>query len=186
MFRSDVDGYLVSLSRSTCQTLFNEIFSLPTEDLPTVTGRLAILPNPALPIPREKPIPTPKAPTKWEEFAKSKGIVKQKKSRMEWDERTQSYAPRWGYKRANDDSQEWAIEHKSGDDPSIDPWTRMSQEKKSRVEKNKKQAQRNLQAAQGKRLPGTIDLTTAVQASKQKAETKKQQKGNKKHHVDVS
>ncbi len=35
-------------------------------------GILAKLPRPSWPMPREKPVPLPKAPTKWEEFAKRK------------------------------------------------------------------------------------------------------------------
>jgi len=133
-----------------------------------------------------------------------------------WDETKQAYAPRWGYKRGNDPSAEWAVEHKEGagnlsflcsidhvrasidddgrgsiwcgsfcikfalnlcvrkvtagllcsglirracnwpdvTDPTVDPWTRMEQEKKERVAKNAMQRERNLKAAQGDRLPG--------------------------------
>jgi len=39
-------------------------------------------------------------------------------------------------------------------DPTVDPWTRMEQEKKERVAKNAMQRERNLKAAQGDRLPG--------------------------------
>ena len=42
--------------------------------------------------------------TKWEKFAREKGIQNKKKSRMVWDETRQEWAPRWGYKRANDDN----------------------------------------------------------------------------------
>ena len=51
--------------------------------------------------PREKPLPKKKPMTKWEAFAKQKGInAKKKKSRMVWCEVTKSWKPRWGYMSA--------------------------------------------------------------------------------------
>ena len=54
-------------------------FSLPTK--PTQHyGVDALLPEPTTPIPREKPVPPQeKALTKWEEYAKIKGIKNRKK-----------------------------------------------------------------------------------------------------------
>ena len=43
---------------------------------------LAELPAPIYRLPREKPVPEEKAETKWEKFAKTKGITKTKRSRM--------------------------------------------------------------------------------------------------------
>ena len=48
-------------------------------------------------IPREKPIPK-KEETKWESFARSKGIKKHKKERMVYDKNAKEGRPRWGYK----------------------------------------------------------------------------------------
>jgi regulator of ribosome biosynthesis len=70
---------------------------------------LAQLPPPAFRLPREKPVPEQKAETKWEAFAKLKGIKKTKRSRMVWDEEKGDWAPRYGYKRANDDTKAWLI-----------------------------------------------------------------------------
>lgn len=50
---------------------------------------------------RAKPIPAPRKDTKWEKFAAEKGIQKKKRSRMIWDEQSNEWRPRWGYKRAN-------------------------------------------------------------------------------------
>lgn len=58
---------------------------------------------------REKPIPPPKKETRWEKFAKEKGIEKKKKSRMVWDEASQDWKPRWGYNRANAGDEEAPI-----------------------------------------------------------------------------
>ena len=57
-------------ARENMQLLINKIFDAPREM--TDVGPLAILPPPALVIPREKPLPKPKVETKWEKFAKEK------------------------------------------------------------------------------------------------------------------
>ena len=55
-------------------------------------------------------MPAAKKPTRWEEYAKVKGITKRKKGRMVWDEAAKEWKPRWGYKRANDETKDWVIE----------------------------------------------------------------------------
>lgn len=93
---------------------------------------------------RAKPVPQPKPETKWEKFAKEKGITKKKRSRMVYDEEKEEYRPRWGYKRAKAGIEEQAIvEVKAGDDPNVDPWTKAKLAKKERVQKNLKQQQKN-------------------------------------------
>lgn len=44
-------------------------------------GRIAQLPPPSTPLPRAKPLPKPREPTKWEAFAQRKGIVKRKRGK---------------------------------------------------------------------------------------------------------
>ena len=46
-------------------------------------------------------MPKPKPPTKWEQFAKAKGISHRKKEKKEWDEERQEWVDRWGWKGAN-------------------------------------------------------------------------------------
>lgn len=48
-------------------------------------------------LPRAKPVPKPKPLTKWQEFAKSKGITKKKKDKLQWDEQLQKWVPLYGY-----------------------------------------------------------------------------------------
>ncbi len=78
-------------------------------------GRIAHLPAPTTPLPRAKPLPQPRAPTKWEAFAQRKGIVKKKRSKEVWDEDTGEYRRRFGYKRAGDESQVPIIEASADD-----------------------------------------------------------------------
>lgn len=55
------------LAQTIFQSLAARLFALPSEAAPV--GRIAHLPAPATVLPREKPIPKPRPPTKWEVFA---------------------------------------------------------------------------------------------------------------------
>lgn len=61
-------------------------------------------------------MPKPKAPTKWERFAKEKGISHKTRERDEWDEERQAWVPRWGKGGKNKDKEEqWLTEVKAGE-----------------------------------------------------------------------
>ena len=93
------DAIKAIASRLT-QCLINKVFSLPSTPLPD--GKLVQLPDPVMRLPRAKPIPKPKPLTKWEKFAKEKGIVKKKRSKLAFDEATQDWKRIHGYGKAND------------------------------------------------------------------------------------
>lgn len=95
------------------QSLFNKLFTLPTLAIPG--GLLARLPHPIEALPRSKPVPKPKPLTKWQQFAKEKGIVKKKKSKLEFDEVSQQWKRSHGYNRANDPMAVPIIEADEGD-----------------------------------------------------------------------
>nr|CAB3447906.1 unnamed protein product [Digitaria exilis] len=79
------------------QAVADALFALPpTEDR---EGPIVHLQAPTIRLPREKHLPRPKPPTKWELFAKAKGITKRKKNKREWDEQTQSWKRTYGYDR---------------------------------------------------------------------------------------
>ena len=78
-------------------------------------GRVAQLPKPTTPLPRAKPVPQPRQPTKWEAFAQRKGIVKRKRGREVFDEEAGEYRRRHGYKRAGDESEVPIIEASASD-----------------------------------------------------------------------
>ncbi|OQR98206.1 ribosome biogenesis regulatory protein [Achlya hypogyna] len=134
-------------ARENVQLLINQIFDLPRQM--TDMGPMAQLPAGSTVIPREKPLPKPKVETRWEKFAREKGIDNKKKDRMVWDEAKQAWAPRWGYKRANDDMNDWAVPVKKNDDPFADPWTERKQAKAERVQKNLRNQANNLKNGRG-------------------------------------
>ena len=109
-------------------------------------------------LPREKPLPEDKPATRWRKFAKEKGIVKKKRSKMVWDETSQQWAPRYGYGRANnpkDAPENWVVVAKPGDDGSVDPFEERAKERKSKLDKQKRQEERNrLEAAHAASVGG--------------------------------
>jgi len=74
--------------------------------------------------------------------------------RTKWDDEQQQWRPRFGYKRANDESAAWAIEAKEGE--TEDPWTRLHREKKQRVDKNRSKQLKNIRRAEGNRVSGNL------------------------------
>jgi regulator of ribosome biosynthesis len=94
------ENALQSLTTRIAQSLVRQIFSLPIESTPD--GPTVQLPKPKLELPRAKPLPKPKPLTKWEKFAKEKGIVKKKRSKLIFDEASQDWKRRHGYQRGND------------------------------------------------------------------------------------
>jgi regulator of ribosome biosynthesis len=100
-----------------------------------------------------QPLPPPNVETKWEKFAKAKGIGmnKTKRSRKVWDESTGEWKFRHGYDKANaTDGSTWPImEVKPGDDPYLDPWEKQRDAKKARVDKNVEQRMRNVERSGG-------------------------------------
>ena len=98
--RTNPDGCCQQLATSMTQALVEQLFALPSH--PVEGGKIAQLPPPSTPLPRAKPLPKPRAPTKWEIFAQRKGIEKQKRSKLVFDEPSGEWRRRYGYKRAND------------------------------------------------------------------------------------
>ncbi|XP_051910503.1 ribosome biogenesis regulatory protein homolog [Hippocampus zosterae] len=155
--------FLRSLARDNTQLLINEVWKLPTERIQEAV--VAKLPEPTTPLPREKPPPKPRPPTKWEQFAKLKGIQKKKKTNLVWDETAKEWRRRWGYKRAKDDTKEWLIEVPETADPNEDQFVKRISAKKERVAKNELNRLRNIARAQKIKVPG-VGLTPVSRQSK--------------------
>ncbi|PKA57019.1 Ribosome biogenesis regulatory protein like [Apostasia shenzhenica] len=143
------------------QVIVDALFTMPsTEDQ---AGPIIRLPEPSTRLPREKHLPKPKPPTKWELFAKMKGINKRKKGKRLFDEQTGSWKRRHGYDRVNDDKDVPIIEAKSTDEPGEDPFSKRQAEKKKRIEKQGKNRLQNLKrAAKVDALPSHIQLAATA------------------------
>jgi regulator of ribosome biosynthesis len=145
-----LEAHLLSSAQRNTQLLINELFKLPQES--STEGPVAKLPAvETSSLPREKPIPKPKAETKWERFAKEKGITGRKRSRKVWDEEQGEWKPLWGYQRAGQGAESYGIvELKEGDGDDHDPWSKARGEKRSRVAKNETARMKNKERAAGK------------------------------------
>ena len=140
--RGNTEVFLSSLARDNAQLLFKKIWELPIERVDNVI--VCKLPPSTIILPREKKIPKPKPPTKWELFAKNKGISNKKRGRMIFDEESKSWKPRFGYKRGKDDTNEWCIEVPVNADPNEDQFEKKNTEKKERIAKNELQRLHNI------------------------------------------
>ncbi|KMZ63973.1 Ribosome biogenesis regulatory protein-like protein [Zostera marina] len=159
------------------QAIANELFSLPSHE--DRDGPLIKLPDPSTALPREKHFPRPKPLTKWEEFAKKKGIQNKKKDKRVFDEQTQNWKRRHGYDRVEDDNDIPIIEAKMTDEPGEDPFQKRKVEKKTRVEKQEKNRLHNLKnASKVDALPSHVQLaaTSLPISGRQKVAPKKANK----------
>jgi len=157
------EDYLTKLARDNTQLLFNALWSLPTEK---IEEALCIkLPPPTHQLPREKPAPKAKPPTKWEAYAKQKGIDRKSKKpkggeegkagRLVWDDQVREWIPKFGYKKAQaEQKKNWMMEIKDGADPMEDPFEKEIEAKKERVAKNEIKRLRNIARAQKVKIPG--------------------------------
>jgi len=113
----------------------NDLFALPVAaEQGLVLGRVVELPPPSTRLPREKPLPKPRPLTKWEAYAKTKGIVKRKRSARVWDEDQGEWRGRHGYRRVSDPDDVAIVEAKAWETAgNEDPFSKALSEKKSRV-----------------------------------------------------
>ena len=167
---------LLSLARDNAQLLLNAIWDLETirvEDAVT-----AKFPPPSYILPREKPVPKPKVLTKWEKYAKEKGIdKKKKKDRLVWDDVVQKWVPQFGYKKAQAEADKnWAIPVKHNADSYEDPYEKLAEDKREKAAKNELQRLRNLARAKNVKVPtsgvGPVGKETSSKALSQSDDLK--------------
>ncbi|CAG9839647.1 unnamed protein product [Diabrotica balteata] len=152
LLRRQKEDYLLKLARDNTQLLLNQIWDLPTERVEEAI--VVKLPLQKTLLPRMKPIPKPRALTKWEQFAKAKGIQKKKKSKLSWDEQLKKWVPLYGFKRAQAEKEkDWVIEVPANADPMEDQFQKKVQAKGERVAKNELQRLRNIAKARKIKIP---------------------------------
>ncbi|KAF8386714.1 rrbs-1 [Pristionchus pacificus] len=140
---------LITRARNNVQFLFNKVWELDKKRVED--SIVAVLPKPSFKLPREKPIPEKRAATRWEEYAKLKGIAPRKhRNKKVYDEESGEWKPRYGY-RSKDNTKEWCIEVPENRGEDADMFAEKREAKKERVAKNEtqrlKNMARNLQAS---------------------------------------
>ncbi|XP_073997958.1 ribosome biogenesis regulatory protein homolog [Rhodnius prolixus] len=150
--REEKEAYLKEIARDNTQILINSLWDLPTE---RYEGSIvAKLPTPTYILPREKPVPVPKPPTKWELYAKEKGIKNVKKTQSVWDDILKKWVPRHGYKKAMAEKEKnWIIEVPDNVDPYTDMFEKKAEQKQEKVAKNEFQRLRNIAKAKKIKVP---------------------------------
>lgn len=118
-----LNAALKETARDGTQCLINQLLTTCPITSSTQQGVLLTLPPATTTLPRHKPLPTPKPPTKWELFARKKGIGKyskipsvaladkERRKKLVYDEEKREWVPRWGYKGKNkSDQDDWLVE----------------------------------------------------------------------------
>lgn len=122
------ESVLAGTARDAAQSLLDHllttcpIITRPSTSTST-SGVEMQLPTPVTLLPREKPVPKAKEPTKWDRFAQKKGIGKYAKpgqgkageapraGKMVYDEAKGEWVPKWGYKGKNKEGEgDWLVE----------------------------------------------------------------------------
>ncbi|XP_071698110.1 ribosome biogenesis regulatory protein homolog [Rutidosis leptorrhynchoides] len=159
--REDMVKETISHATKLVQAVADSLFTLPSAE--DASGPIVSLPPPTTKLPREKPLPKPKPPTKWEVFAKKKGIQNKKKDKLVFDDQTSSWKRRYGYDRVNDDNDLPIIDAKMTDEPGVDPFAKRRSEKKQRVDKQERHRLGNLkEAAKVGALPSHVQLAATA------------------------
>ncbi|KAJ4145244.1 hypothetical protein LMH87_004099 [Akanthomyces muscarius] len=148
--RAALEQSLADVARDGAQSLINQLLSTCALSS-TKEGVLLSLPAPSTRLPREKPVPAAKPPTKWERFAAKKGITpktREQRRNLVYDEATGEWTRKWGYKAANKKGEnEWLVEV----DPEAEAQRKEGtsirgdgrRERKERVRRNERKMRKN-------------------------------------------
>lgn len=165
-FSKEKNDYLLNLTRDNTQLLLNKVWELPTERIEEAI--VVKLPQQRFVLPRSKPVPKPKPLTKWQEFAKLKGIQKKKNSKLSWDEQLQKWVPLYGYKKAiAEKAKNWVLEVPNNADPMEDQFAKVTKAKSEKVAKNELQRLRNIAKARKVKIPRVGVLNPDVSSAKE-------------------
>jgi len=147
-YSANLEEYLQSTAREGVQALISSLLSLTKQQTPD--GPLSLLPAPTTLLPRQKHLPKPKPPTKWEKFAAAKGIQKTKREKKVWDEEKQDWVDRWGWKGKNKEKEEqWLSEVPANADVDHNPSHVARADRKKLMAKNERQRKENEARSQG-------------------------------------
>ncbi|KAI0857906.1 ribosomal biogenesis regulatory protein [Xylaria cubensis] len=98
-----LEAQLIATARDGAQGLINQLLTTcPISSTPQ--GVLLSLPAPSTALPREKPLPQLKAPTKWEQFAAKRGIKPKTREQrrmksQKFNEATGQWEKTWGFNK---------------------------------------------------------------------------------------
>ncbi|KAL8440599.1 hypothetical protein Efla_007778 [Eimeria flavescens] len=161
---------LADHTQKTARLFVSKLFHLPRES--SSDGISVVLPRPSkvdtFRFPRSLKLPTQKPLTRWEMFAKAKGIQKKKRSRLVWSDEAKDWVPRWGphSKKALQRAGQAVIEEKGA----------VSLRGRSSRTKDAAAATAAGKRGSGKRVLAAADAAAAAAAAAAEDPFKKQQK----------
>ena len=158
------------ISCENVQLLINQIFQLPREQ--TDTGPIVRLDKLEFTeqLPRKMPLPKPKMKSRWEKFAEERGISKQKRSRLVWDDASKDWVPRWGANSVKHkaDKQDWVMEVPLNSNE--DPFEKKQLANQLVKARQKLREARNRVETAGDKLPAGVNASL-VEGKKRNKET---------------
>ncbi|XP_037933882.1 ribosome biogenesis regulatory protein homolog [Teleopsis dalmanni] len=164
--KNNKENYLTALTRDNTQLIINAIWELQTERVDECI--VAKLPAPTTVLPRLRKVPGPKPLTKWEKFAKEKGIKKKTKDKKTYDQVLDKWVPAYGYKRAEAEKErDWVLEVPKNVDPNEDMFQKKIDLRSEKVAKNEIQRMRNIVRARKVNVPRTGYLGAEAASSSQ-------------------
>ncbi|KAJ9142115.1 Ribosome biogenesis regulatory protein [Pleurostoma richardsiae] len=155
---SNLESSLAEVARDGAQALVNQLLTTLPIESSSAGVLLTLPPAAATPLPREKPAPAAKTLTKWEAFAKKRGIkpkTREQRKNLQFNEATGEWERKWGYKGANKGVEnDWVVEvdpkkeaeRKEGTTARGDS----RRERKERVKRNERSMRKNLRNAEKK------------------------------------
>ncbi|KAK1769950.1 ribosome biogenesis protein [Phialemonium atrogriseum] len=153
---SDVEGSLRQVARDGAQVLISQLLTTcPISS--SEAGVLLSLPPSTTPLPREKPVPVERAETKWEAFAKKRGIktkTREQRRNLQHNEATGEWERKWGYKGANKAGEnDWLVEVDPKKEAERKEGTTVQgdkrRERKERVKRNERLMRKNMRRSEG-------------------------------------
>lgn len=137
------DTFIINLTRDNVQLIVNDLWEQPIEKVEETI--VAKLPESKMRLPRSRKIPDVQAMTKWEKFAKEKGIKKKKPEKKIFDQELQKWVPAYGFKKAEAEKQkEWVLELPQTADPMEDQFSKKNDLRSEKVAKNEIQRMKNI------------------------------------------
>ncbi|EME27260.1 ribosome biogenesis regulatory protein (RRS1) family protein [Galdieria sulphuraria] len=164
IFQEETKQELEERIRRSVEFLVHGLFTLPEQSSERKSQRE--LPEPFSVIPRAKPIPKEKPLTKWEQFAKIRGIRKRKRDKFAWDEGRAEFRPIHGYRSINDGSNQVILPHDPSLEPGESPFDLLKEGKRKRIASNRKNQERNKRSLSKNQLP-----THALRADKRSSKS---------------
>lgn len=148
--KSNLEQSLAEVARDGAQSLINQLLTTCALTS-TPEGVLLSLPQPTTRLPREKPVPQPKPPTKWERFAEKKGIrpkTRESRRNLAYDEESGEWKRKWGYKGLNKKGEDdWLVEVDPKKEAERKEGTSIRgdgrRERKERVRRNERKMRKN-------------------------------------------